>query len=97
MASAYLSVSVNKHINIQAGHGKHFVGNGHRSLLLSDLAFNAPFLRVNSNWFNGKLQYQNLYTVYQDLNRLSTTTVSEGLCERKQAATHYLEFSPNHK
>jgi len=97
MSSAYLSVSVNKNINIQAGHGKHFVGNGHRSLLLSDLAFNAPFLRVNSNWFNGKLQYQNLYTVYQDLNRLSTTTVSEGLFERKQAATHYLEFSPNHK
>jgi len=97
MSSAYLSVSVNKHINIQAGHGKHFVGYGHRSLLLSDLAFNAPFLRINSNWFNGKLQYQNLYTVYQDLNRLSTTTVSEGLFERKQAATHYFEFSPNHK
>jgi hypothetical protein len=97
MSSAYLSVSVNKHINIQAGHGKHFVGNGHRSLLLSDLAFNAPFLRINSNWFDGKLQYQNLFTLYQDLNRLTTITISEGLFERKQAATHYLEFSPNHK
>ena len=97
MASAYLSVSLNDRINIQSGTGKHFVGKGHRSLLLSDVAFNSPFLRVNTNLFEGKLQYQNLYTLYQDLNRLESTTNSEGLFERKQAATHFLEFSPNHK
>ena len=44
MASSYLSYSPSDRINIQVGHGKHFVGNGHRSLLLSDLAFNYPFL-----------------------------------------------------
>lgn len=97
MASAYLSVSPNDRINIQLGTGKHFVGEGHRSLLLSDVAFNSPFLRVNTNWLGGKLQYQNLYTLHQDLNRLQSTTNSEGLFERKQAATHFLEFSPNYK
>ena len=70
MASAYLSVSPNERVNIQMGTGKHFVGEGHRSLLLSDVAFNSPFLRVNTNWFKGKLQYQNLYTLHQDLTRL---------------------------
>ena len=97
MASAYLSYSPSVRINFQIGTGKHFVGDGHRSLLLSDLAFNSPFLRVNTNWFKGKLQYQNLYTLHQDLNRLKSSTNSEGLFERKQAATHFLEFSPNHK
>jgi len=97
MASAYLSVSPNDRVNIQFGTGKHFVGEGHRSLLLSDVAFNSPFLRINTNWFKGKLQYQNLYTLHQDLNRLESTTKSEGLFERKQAATHFLEFSPHHK
>tara|TARA_B110000503_G_scaffold143562_2_gene245871 strand:+ start:3095 stop:4522 length:1428 start_codon:yes stop_codon:yes gene_type:complete len=97
MASAYLSVSPNERINIQLGTGKHFVGEGHRSFLLSDVAFNSPFLRVNINWLGGKLQYQNLYTLHQDLNRLQSTTNSEGLFERKQAATHFLEVSPNYK
>jgi len=97
MASAYLSISPNKRVNVQVGTGKHFVGDGHRSLLLSDVAFNSPFLKVNTNWFNGKLQYQNLYTLHQDLNRINSSTNSEGLFERKQAVTHFLEFSPNYK
>ena len=98
MASTYISVSPNERINIQAGTGKHFIGNGHRSLLLSDLSFNSPFLRINTNWLGGKLQYQNLYTLHQDLNRIvSTSTISEGLFERKQMATHYLEYAPNNK
>lgn len=97
MASAYLSISPTERFNIQIGTGKHFIGDGHRSLLLSDVAFNSPFIRINTMWFNGKLQYQNLFTLHQDLNRLASTTNSEGLFERKQAATHYLEFSPNHK
>ncbi|MBL4708109.1 MAG: hypothetical protein JKY48_06680 [Flavobacteriales bacterium] len=97
MASSYVSYSPSDRINIQIGNGKHFVGNGHRSLLLSDVAFNYPFLKLNTNWFNNKLQYQNLYTLYQDLNRLVSVSSTEGLFERKQGATHYLEFSPNNK
>lgn len=95
MASAYLSYSPLDWINIQAGHGKHFVGNGHRSLLLSDLSFNYPFLRINTSWLDNKIQYQNLFSVFQDLNRLPGNSESEALFERKQAATHYLEYKPN--
>lgn len=97
MASSYISYSPSKRVNVQVGSGKHFVGNGHRSLLLSDVAFNYPFLKLNTNWLNNKLQYQNLYTIYQDLNRLVSTSSTQGLFERKQGATHYLEFSPNNK
>lgn len=61
MASGYVSYSSNKHFNFQVGHGKHFVGDGYRSLLLSDNALNYPYARITSTF--GKLQYTNLYAV----------------------------------
>ena len=95
MASAYVSYSPSDKINLQAGHGKHFVGEGYRSLLLSDMAFNYPYLRVQSDWLNGKLNYQNVFALFQDLNRLENHSLNEGLFERKQAAFHFLSFSPD--
>lgn len=97
MASAYISYSPSKRINIQAGHGKHFVGNGYRSLLLSDLSFNYPYFKINTNWFDNKIQYQNMYTLFQDLERVNSDALSEALFERKQGAFHHLEYSPNSK
>ena len=97
MSSAYISYSPLSNINIQAGHGKHFIGSGHRSLLLSDLSFNYPFLRINTSWFEQKLHYHNLFASLQDLNRLASGSLSEGLFERKQAAFHYLEYRVGEK
>ena len=97
MASSYISYSPSDRVNLQAGHGKHFIGEGHRSLLLSDLAFNYPFLKINSNWFDHKIQYQNLYTIFQDLERVAKSDAAEALFARKQSAFHYLEFNPNAK
>jgi hypothetical protein len=65
MASGYVSYSPNKHFNIQAGHGKHFIGDGYRSLILSDNAFNYPYARITSTYKN--IQYTNLYTVFTNL------------------------------
>lgn len=97
MASSNISYSPNEKINIQVGHGKHFVGYGYRSFLLSDLAFNYPYLKLNTLWFKGKLQYQNLYTSFQDLVRINTSIESEGLFERKQGAFHYIDYAINSK
>lgn len=93
MASSVFSYSPKEFLNIQFGHGKHFVGQGHRSFLLSDLAFNYPFLRINSQWFNKRLTYQNLYALFQNIVRLPSDFESEGLFQRNQAAIHYLEYS----
>lgn len=65
MASGYVSYSPNKIFNIQVGHGKHFVGDGYRSLLLSDNAFNYPFARITTSYKN--IQYTNLYTSFMNL------------------------------
>lgn len=97
MASSTISYSPSDKVNIQVGHGKHFVGYGHRSLLLSDLAFNYPYLKLNTLWFKGKLQYQNLYASFQDLIRLDSDFEGEGLFQRKQGAFHYLDYAVNSK
>ena len=93
MSSAYLSYQAIDQLSLTVGHGKHFIGQGYRSHLLSDLAFNYPYLRINSNWWEGKINYQNLYALYQDLERVESDNLSESLFERKFSATHYLSFA----
>ena len=65
MASGYVSYSPAKILNIQVGNGKHFVGDGYRSLLLSDNAFNYPYARITTTYKN--IQYTNLYTSFMNL------------------------------
>jgi hypothetical protein len=46
-ARGYLSVEATKHINVQFGHDRFFIGNGHRSMILSDNAPPALFFKGN--------------------------------------------------
>ena len=55
VAEGYLSYAPSKHFNIQLGHGKNFIGDGYRSLLLSDNSSPYPYLRLNTNFW--KLKY----------------------------------------
>jgi len=63
IASGYFSFSPASFINIQLGHGKNFIGNGYRSLLLSDNATVYPYLKFNLEF--GKFQYISLFTQNQ--------------------------------
>lgn len=47
-ARAYIDFNVSKHVYMQFGHDKTFIGNGYRSLIFSDYAPPALFLRVNA-------------------------------------------------
>ena len=62
-AAAYMSVSPVDFINIQAGHSKFFIGEGYRSLLLSDNSFNYPFLKFRIDF--GQFRYMLLWNQYQ--------------------------------
>ena len=61
MASGYISFMPHRAVNLQFGTGKHFIGEGYRSLLLSDNSFNYPYLRATSRWFKDKVQYTNIF------------------------------------
>lgn len=47
-AQGYVDFGFSKSISAQLGFGKHFVGNGIRSLILSDYSNNYPYLRINT-------------------------------------------------
>jgi hypothetical protein len=61
-----VSYSPNKHFNFQLGFDKHFIGDGYRSLLLSDNAFQSPFFKVYLNY--GWFYYQTIFTSFQNMN-----------------------------
>jgi len=91
MASGYISYSPNKHFNFQLGHGKHFVGDGYRSLLLSDNAFNYPYVRITSTF--GKIQYTNLYAVFMNIDTSYTSASTENLFQKKAASFQMLSWN----
>lgn len=94
-SSGFVSYQPAKNINIQIGHGKQKIGNGYRSLLLSDNAFNYPYLRFTQQWFKGRLQYTNIYAVLMNLESASViiTANSERLFQKKPAAFQYLSYN----
>jgi hypothetical protein len=93
MASGYVSYSPNKIFNIQAGHGKHFIGDGYRSLLLSDNAFNYPYARITTTYKN--IQYTNLYTSFMNLTDggVKTPPNVERLFQKKTGSFQLLSFN----
>lgn len=58
-ARGYIQFKASRHINVQFGHDKNFIGNGYRSLLLSDFGPSYPFLKLQTRVW--KFQYTNLY------------------------------------
>ncbi|GAA4365213.1 hypothetical protein GCM10023185_35340 [Hymenobacter saemangeumensis] len=59
-ARGYVTYAALKHVNVQLGHDRNFIGNGYRSLILSDYSTPYFFLKLNTRVW--KLNYQNLYT-----------------------------------
>lgn len=96
IASGYVSYSPSKYFNFQLGTDKNFIGEGYRSLFLSDNAFNYPYLKITTNLW--KFQYTNLFCAMEDIGRISypTSQPSEGSGQfftRKYATFHYLSYN----
>ena len=94
-SSGFISYQPIKRLNIQVGHGKQKIGNGYRSILLSDNAFNYPYLRVTSEWLKGRLQYTNIYAVLMNLTTGGAITpkYTEPLFQKKAVSFQYLSFN----
>jgi hypothetical protein len=85
-AQAYFGFNMTRHVGVQLGHGRQFVGNGYRSMLLSDFANNYFFLKLN--WRVWKLHLQNLFTeLVADSKRQG-----DELVPKKYMAAHHLSF-----
>ncbi len=89
-----VSYSPTDHINIQLGHGRHFVGHGHRSMLLSDHAMDAPYLKFSFLAMQGRLQYSTWHTKLmhrlREADRLPTGDANEALFRWMRARFNHL-------
>ncbi|TYB78397.1 capsule assembly Wzi family protein [Bizionia myxarmorum] len=89
VAEAYLSYTPVKFFNIQFGQGKNFIGDGYRSLLTSDVASPAPFLKLNTTFW--KIKYTNTWMWLRDTRREAADP--EGAYLSKYMATHFLSWN----
>ena len=92
-ASANVSYSPNKHFNFQLGTGKNFVGDGYRSLLLSDASFNYPFWKIITTFGKqSQFQYTKLNASLSSITRREDGSTPEALFQRKTMSVHYLSW-----
>ena len=88
IATGHISYTPSKYFNFQFGHGKNFLGDGYRSLLMSDNASPYPFFKINTTFW--KLKYTNTWMSLRDVR----SEVSEkGSFRTKFMASHYLSYN----
>ncbi len=80
-----------KHFLISAGYGKQFLGDGYRSLQLSDNSFNYPYVRLQARFW--KLTYNVLYNEYE--NKL--WYLVNGRSQKKFSVMHELGINVSNK
>jgi hypothetical protein len=95
MASGNVSWGVCRYFNVQVGSGKHFIGDGVRSLLLSDNSFNYPYAKF-TGWAgaNKDLQYTVMYASLMNLTDggVNTPPGTERLFQKKSMVVHHLAY-----
>jgi hypothetical protein len=89
MATGYISYSPNRIFNLQFGNDKQFIGDGYRSLLLSDNAFNNPYGKITTTFW--KIRYTNLFSSYQNIGNASNSGIGGYL--QKFSTIHHLSIN----
>jgi hypothetical protein len=91
-ASGYVSWSPGKFFNFQFGHGKHFFGDGYRSLILSDHSLYHPYLMITTSFW--KIKYVNLYSQFSHPDLIAHQGTGDVIFEKKYGTFHYLSYAP---
>ncbi len=81
----YISFNATKHISIQFGQDKIFIGDGMRSMIWSDNSKDMLLLKINSQI--GRIHYQNVFT---ELANYDGSNIYNSLIHKKYAAIHHI-------
>lgn len=90
LSSGFVSVSPNKYMDFQLGHGRQFIGDGMRTFILSNNAIDNFYMRLNTRIW--KLNYTNIFSEYRDYN-----PKAYGVQNRHYSATHHLSVNVGKK
>jgi hypothetical protein len=85
--SFYAAKSVGKYFVFEGGFGKHFFGDGYRSLFLSDASYNYPYFQITTTIW--KIKYINLFTNFKDITDGYDNWFN---AENKYGAFHFLSW-----
>ncbi len=89
LGRAYIDFNaINDHVNVSFGYDKQFIGNGIRSLILSDFSAPSTFLRLRSKW--NKFHYENLF---MELVNQFPALGNDDRLPKKYASIHQLTWS----
>lgn len=89
--TAVVSYTPNKYLNITAGKDKNFIGDGYRSLFLSDYISPYPFLRLTGTL--GNVQYTAMWAHFDDPQDLDAA----GNPRQKWGVFHYLDWNVSNR
>lgn len=85
--SGFVNFKAKQFFTLEAGFGRNFIGDGYRSLLLSDVSGSSPYLKIQTKFWN--IQYTNLFTSHRNIFQVEGRNE---LYEKKYTATHYLDW-----
>lgn len=87
VAEAYINFEATDFLDLELGTGNNFIGDGYRSLLLSDNASPNAYVKMNTTFWKFKLT--NIWSTPRNLNNLT----DGGSYETKYMSTHYLSYN----
>ena len=90
-ARGYFTFNVTKYIDVVFGYDRNFIGNGYRSLFLSDFGNSNLFLKLNTRIW--KFNYQNIFMELQQTEPRGP----DRLLRKKYAAFHHLDVNVTKK
>lgn len=93
--STLISYTPSKHLNLALGYDKNFIGDGYRSMLLSDNASNYSFFRLRASL--GSIQYQTIYAYMLDPGAPKLTTDRRLGDRGKWMAAHYVDWNATNR
>ncbi len=94
VASGSVFIEARQGTSIAFGNDKHFYGNGYRSMLSSDNAFNQLYLSGSQQLFGGKVRYDLRWSQLFDNDRIASSLNNEAAIIRKGATFHVLSVKP---
>jgi hypothetical protein len=87
-SNGYVSYSPVKYFNFTVGRGKNKLGEGYRSLLLSDIGNNNNYFRMTTNIW--RFKYVNIYSQMDDIYEIPNAPDARN---KKYSSTHYLSIN----
>lgn len=87
-AEGFVSYIPSNYFQFQLGHGKNFIGDGYRSLILSDNAQNYPYFKITTNVWNLKYVMMWSQQYYLEKGHLGNTRHAE-----RWNVMHYIDWS----